>query len=79
LECGSIPGSVKVTNTEFWDGSSWTELADLALARNLGNAGMGSTSSSTLLSGGSATPPAGVVNTEEWTVPDVVINTLTTS
>jgi len=66
---GGTPGPVKVANTEFWDGSSWTELADLAVARNLGNAGMGSTSSSTLFSGGSpASPPAGVVNTEEWTV-----------
>jgi hypothetical protein len=63
-------------NTEFYDGSTWTELADLATARYyLGGAG---TSSSALAIGGIAAP-AETAATEEWTAPDVVINTLTTS
>ena len=72
---GTSPSAVKA-NTEFYDGSTWTELADLATARYyLGGAG---TSSSALAIGGIAAP-AETAATEEWTAPDVVINTLTTS
>jgi hypothetical protein len=61
--------------TEFWNGTSWTEVADLGTARkDLGNAG---TSTQALTFGGIIPPLQSV--TEEWTAPDVVINTLTTS
>jgi hypothetical protein len=61
------------TTTEYWDGSSWTEVADSATS--VGNeAGTGS-STSALMAGGNSSKTA----TEEWTVTDLVINTLTTS
>jgi hypothetical protein len=66
------PESVSTT-TEYWDGSSWTELNDSATS--VGNeAGTGS-STSALMAGGNSEKTA----TEEWTVTDLVINTLTTS
>jgi hypothetical protein len=62
--------------TEIWNGSTWTEVSDLASARrNLNGSG---SATSALAFGGQGTPPV-FSATEEWTVPDVVINTLTTS
>jgi hypothetical protein len=62
--------------TEIWNGTSWTEVSDLASARrNLNGSG---SATSALAFGGQGTPPV-FSATEEWTVPDVVINTLTTS
>jgi len=62
--------------TEAWDGSSWTEVADGATARDdIGPASAGS-SSLTLASGGG---PSKSTATEEWTAPDIVIKTITTS
>ena len=63
-------------NTEFWNGSSWTEVANVATARWDGSAG--GSSSSALLNGGD-NPGGKQTATEEWTVPDVVIKTVTTS
>jgi hypothetical protein len=59
-------------NTEYWDGTSWTEVADLATARDSIAAGY---LRAALAAGGFT----GTTATEEWTAPDVVINTLTTS
>jgi hypothetical protein len=61
--------------TEFWNGSSWTELNDLSTARN-SESGIGSTSSALAVGGYNGSYLSA---TEEWTVPDLVINTLTTS
>jgi hypothetical protein len=61
--------------TEFWNGTSWTELADMATSRT--TAGVGNSSVNALAASG-LIPPV-TANTEEWTAPDVVINTLTTS
>jgi hypothetical protein len=63
--------------TEFYNGTSWTEVADLATARN-NTSGLGS-GSLALCSGGVLGPGTNTGATEEWSVPDVVINTLTTS
>ena len=63
--------------TEYWNGTSWTEVNDMGV--NQGNAaGAGGTGSSAFMAGGTDGLVA-VANTEEWTVPEVVINTLTTS
>jgi hypothetical protein len=52
-----------VANTEYWDGTNWTEVADLATVRdNLAGAG---TTSLGLAFGGNV-PPVTTV-TEEWT------------
>jgi hypothetical protein len=64
--------------TEFWNGTSWTEVADLGSARWAGNYQNGSSGTNGLVSGGLPAAPL-TTATEEWTVPDVVINTLTTS
>jgi len=67
-----------IAQTEFWDGTSWTEVADLGSARWAGNYQNGSSGTNGLVSGGIPGAPL-TTATEEWTVPDVVINTLTTS
>jgi hypothetical protein len=64
--------------TEFWNGTSWTEVADLGSARWAGNYQNGSSGTNGLVSGGIPAAPL-TTATEEWTVPDLVINTLTTS
>ena len=74
ITTGGGPAPLKA-NTEFWNGTTWTELADLATARN--SLSGGGTTTTGLVFGGSTT--VDVANTEEWTAPDVVINTLTTS
>jgi hypothetical protein len=73
----TAPSGVK-TNTEFWNGSSWTELNDVSTARGNG-ASAKATTTSTVLFGGEpgATPYLNV--TEEWTVPDILVKTFTTS
>jgi hypothetical protein len=67
-----------IANTESWDGSSWTEVADLALARGyLASAG---SATSALASGGEAPgSPYYRANTEEWTAAAFEVKTLTTS
>jgi len=67
-----------IAQTEFWNGTSWTEVADLGSARWAGNYQNGSSGTNGLVSGGIPGAPL-TTATEEWTVPDVVINTLTTS
>jgi hypothetical protein len=70
---GSVPPATG--KTEAFDGTSWTEVGDLGVARFYGAGG--GTQTSAIFAGGSPAPTNS--NTEEWTVPDVVINTLTTS
>jgi hypothetical protein len=60
--------------TEAWDGTSWTEVADLATARST-NGGAG-TQNTTALSFGGESPIT--TSTEEWNVP-TTNNTLTAS
>jgi hypothetical protein len=68
-------GPTLYAQTEIWNGSSWTELNDLATARFTLQGG-GTTKSGIVFSGATATQ---VANTEEWTVPDYVVKTFTTS
>ena len=72
---GGANGASKYANTESWNGSSWTEVGDLATAR--GQAAGGGSTTSGFLSGGNT--PSITGNTEEWAVADFEINTLTTS
>jgi hypothetical protein len=66
-------GSGPTASNEYWNGTSWTEVADLATPRT-GLGGNGTTTSALAFGGYPITAV-----TEEWTVPDLVINTLTTS
>ena len=56
--------------TEYWDGSTWTELGDMATARQ-GLAG-GGTSSSGVVAAGTTIPGAKSDLCEEWTVPNAI-------
>jgi hypothetical protein len=67
---GGNPGNYNLT--EYWNGTSWTELNDLATGRGLASQQQGMSSTATL-----AVNPS--TASEEWNVPDVLINTLTTS
>ena len=60
--------------TQFWDGTSWTELNDLSTGRSAGGSFGGVNNS--VYAGG--TPPT-VATTEEWLVSDFQIKTVTTS
>ena len=53
-----------IAKTEQYDGSSWTEVADLATARDFENAGCG-TQTLALAAGGNVPPSTNA--TEEWT------------
>ena len=66
-----------IASTEFWDGSSWTEISDLATARYNGSASGSSTNG--ILQGGSTSGTGGSTTTEEWTAADFQIKTVTTS
>jgi len=57
-------------NAETWNGTSWTEVANLATAR--GYHGCGGTGSIAIATGGRT--PTFVANTEEWNVPSSVSN-----
>ena len=80
LVFGGTNGPSALATTEAWDGTSWTEVSDLATARygGAGNPGTSSSTSSTLYAGGSAPGPMTAI-TEEWTAADFQIKTLTTS
>ena len=67
---GTTPASGK---TEYWDGSAWTEVADMA--NSLNNTGASGNTTACFAAGGYPQTTA----TEEWTAPDLVIKTVTTS
>jgi hypothetical protein len=64
--------------TEYWNGTSWTEVADLATGVSSGIAPAGG-SVAGLSSGGQSNPTTQNTGTEEWTVPEYVVKTFTTS
>jgi hypothetical protein len=74
LAFGGVPPPAGITNTEEWDGTSWTEVADLNSAqRSQGSSG----TATAALSAGGGVP---VVNTtQEWTGATVVPTTFTDS
>ena len=59
-------GGGAVAITEQWDGSSWTEVADLATGREALSSSQSSPALDALAFGGGPTSTAA---TEEWTVP----------
>ena len=64
------PTSGAYATTEFWNGSSWTEVADLSTARMKGSPAPAGSSASTLFAGGSTDGGSTIIsNTEEWNVP----------
>ena len=69
------PGTGNTAKTEDWDGTSWTEVADLATARAT-IAGAGPVASGFAARG---TEPAESNATEEWTAAYFEIKTMTTS
>ena len=74
---GAVNGPGAANNaTEIWNGTSWTEVNNLGTAR-YNPKGSGSNTAGVAFSGYDGTAVTAV--TEEWTVPDVLINTLTTS
>jgi hypothetical protein len=75
----SLPGNTTSRYTEFWNGTSWTELNDMSTARYAGASSQGPASSSTsaLYSGGyTGTAYSGA--SEEWAA-DVANKTITAS
>jgi hypothetical protein len=66
-----------VANTEQWDGTSWSEVNDVATARNRPGSN-GATGSQGMIVGGQ-NPSGTLTNVEEWVIPDFVINKVTTS
>jgi len=69
---GQLPGAT--AQTEFWNGSVWTEVNDLASA-NETIRGNGASGSVAWASGGDGF----ITTTQEWTVPDILVKTFTTS
>jgi hypothetical protein len=63
---GGPGGTTRYTNTQSWDGTSWTEVADLSLARSTQHS-LPSASTANQLYAGGHTPPANYTTiTEEW-------------
>jgi hypothetical protein len=68
LATGGWPdGATETTNTEFWNGSSWTEVNDMATARAVhGSSGAGSSGSGLVMGGYNSPSGSGRTTTEEW-------------
>jgi len=76
------PTELRTAKTEQWDGTSWTEVSDLATARKSspGSANSGTTSASCIW-GGTDTPVSNQGSTacEEWNEPVLATKTVTVS
>jgi hypothetical protein len=71
------PGYTEAQRTEFWNGTSWTEINDMSTDRAGGSSSKsGGSATSAHAAGGNAPPYTGV--TEEWTV-DLANKTITAS
>ena len=68
---GTNPGGF-LALTESWNGTSWTEIADLATANKAQN-GQG-TSTAAISCGGIGSPDSSVATAEEFTVPESISN-----
>ena len=64
-------GSPNLANTEYYDGSSWSEQADLSLGRYINYGSSGDTVAQGMVFGGNAPTPLGsrTTSTEEWSQP----------
>jgi hypothetical protein len=74
---GATPSPVITANTEFWNGTTWTELNNLSISRFDSMGGGNSSPTASITFGGLS--PSELTATEEWTVPDYVVKTFTTS
>ena len=61
---GATPG---VTLVEAFNGTAWTEVADLGSPRYAAGFGGNSGASDAFISAGNTHPPAGQLYTDEWT------------
>jgi len=78
LVAGGYNGSANIVNTEFYNGTSWTEVNDLATA--VGSAGYATSGGSSALNFGGWNPPTSFKNaTEEFTAPDTATVSFTVS
>ena len=75
---GNTPGDTRMANCETYNGTSWTEVGDLAVATRMGGGG-GSTSSGFVVGGMTVANPVGTDATEVWADPVYAIKTVTTS
>jgi hypothetical protein len=77
----TAPGESITALTEKWNGSTWTEVGDLATAREMGGSSGGGPSSTQLYFTGSvpSLTPRNVVATEEWNEPVLSTKTVTVS
>ena len=66
---GGPPGSTRYAITEYWNGSSWTELSDLSGARSGSNSLPSASTTHQLYAGGNTPGGSYVTTTEEWTAP----------
>ena len=64
------PSNARVAVTEAYDGTTWTEVADLATARDSGTSAKAGSQTSTFYAGG--TTGSAVTTTEEFTAPSAV-------
>ena len=69
---GTVGGPGAVDNVESFDGSTWTEVADLSTARYASSQGQGVGYAPTALCSGGDTTPGKVATTEEWSLPQNV-------
>jgi hypothetical protein len=74
LAVGSLIPST--AQTEIWDGTSWTEVADLSTAG--GHSGNDGTTTAAWRAGGGGDPP-NTNATEEWHDPSIAVKTFTAS
>ena len=63
---GTIPPGANTANVEIYNGTSWTEVANVVVSRN-GHSSAGTTTAGLTMGGSS--PTAVVATTEEWTAP----------
>jgi len=71
-------GNGYITNTELWNGSTWTNNPTGLATGRFRAGGLGSQTNG-LVIGGKGPPTAYIVNTEEWTGQAVQVRTITTS
>jgi len=76
---GALNPTPFLAATESWDGTSWTEVADLATARSAIGSSTNGSAALALAFGGAIQPGLAQSITEEWTLSDFEVKTLTTS
>ena len=76
---GQGGGTTRIGNTESYNGTAWTELADLATARYGEGVPAGTQDAALFFIGGDTTPGEASNATEEWNDPVYTIKTVTVS